>query len=84
MRGDLRLESIYTLIRIHRESKEEVEKFYSKYNWYSSHPHRSGNIKMLKYCQEGIALFKRRIHSAECEIVRRDYNKRHSFESLGF
>jgi hypothetical protein len=84
MRGDVRLESIHTLLRIHRESKEEVKKFYNKFNWYSAHPHRSNDLKMLKYCQECIALFKRRMFTAEREIIRRDFNKNHSFEKLGF
>lgn len=84
MRGDLRLENMLTLLRIHRESKQEVEKFYGRYNWYSSHPHLSDNVKMLRYCQESIALFKRRVWKAEREIIRRDFNKRYSFERLGF
>lgn len=84
MRGDLRLENMLTLLRIHRESKQEVERFYGKYNWYSSHPHLSDNVNMLRYCQVNIALFKRRAWKAEREIIRRDFNKRHSFEKMGF
>jgi hypothetical protein len=84
MRSDLRLESIYTLLRIRRESKEQVEKFYSKYNWYSFHPNRTNNIKMLKYCQEGIALFKRRTWTVQRELNRREFNETHSFEKMGF
>jgi len=39
---------------------------------------------MLKYCQEGIALFKRRTWTVQRELNRREFNETHSFEKMGF
>ena len=84
MRWNPKLESILTLVRIHRESMKNIDKFYSFYNWLSCHPHQGGDFKRLKYFQEGIALNKRRAFIVEQEIRRREFNKVHSFSKLGF
>jgi hypothetical protein len=79
-----KLENVLTLVRVYRESIEKIEKFYKSYNWLSCQPHKPGDLKKLKYFQEGIALNKRRAALAVRELKRRESNKFNSFERLGF
>jgi hypothetical protein len=77
----LELENILTIRRIQREALENINKFYLRFNYLTQ---RASHSEILRFCQQGIILNKKRLKAVERELRRREYIRHNSFARLGY